>query len=406
MKLPNSSMTIQQIVQEWPETEAVFVANDLKELIDPDYLQKVGRFMKLETALKRKGFAVETFEKLLHEKIRTQTQRVDITAPAENHAGDADIDVAGLLPCPVRVPLLEAVDRFVTDYTASSGLKISTRFRAASGGAEWIEEEIHAAKVEADLPDLFLSAGFDTFFDPAGIGQYSAAGAFQAIDYPAINPDFKGLDMVDPRGHYSIIAVVPAVFMVDLRELDTKVPRTWEALLQPEFERKVALPTADFDLFNAMLLTLHKEFGTVGIERLGRSMLESMHPAQMGQGESKRKPAVTIMPYFFTRMARNIPDVEIVWPEDGAIISPIFMLARAAQRNVTAPLAEFLAGDEVGTILATQGLFPSLNPQVENILPANAKWKWLGWDYIYSGDVAARIKQLDEVFQSAFSAED
>ncbi|MDD2556811.1 MAG: ABC transporter substrate-binding protein [Desulfuromonas sp.] len=407
LKLPNSSMTIQQIVQQWPETKDVFVANDLEELTTPDYLQRVGRFMKLETALKRKGFAVETFVKLLQDKITTEAERVDVTAPESSHTGTADIDVAGLLPCPVRVPLLEAVDRFVTDYSTRSGLNISTRFRAASGGAEWIEEEIHAAKTESALPDIFLSAGFDTFFDPEGIGRFSAAGAFHSIDYPSVNADFAGLDMVDPQGHYSIIAVVPAVFMVDLRQLGTTaVPRTWKALLEPEFERKVAMPVGDFDLFNAMLLTLHKEFGTAGIERLGHSMLEALHPAQMGnaQAATERKPTVTIMPYFFTRMAQHIPGVEIVWPEDGAIISPIFMLTRSAQRDASAPLAEFLAGEEVGTIMAQQGLFPSLNPQVENTLPTAAKWEWLGWDYIYSCDIAKRIKYLDKIFHAAFDA--
>lgn len=402
-------MTLQQIIQEWPETKEVFAANDLQELTTPDYLQRVGRFMKLETALQRKGFAVETFEKLLHEKITSTAERVDVTAPEPGHTGAADIEVAGLLPCPVRVPLLEAVDSFVTAYSTRSGLNISTRFRAASGGAEWIEEEIHAAKTESDLPDIFLSAGFDTFFDPEGIGRFSAAGAFHSIDYPGINSDFAGLDMVDPQGHYSIIAVVPAVFMVDLRQLGTtEVPRTWKALLEPEFERKVALPVGDFDLFNAMLLTLHKEFGISGIERLGRSMLESMHPAQMGKGQTAaaQKATVTIMPYFFTRMAQNIPGVEIVWPEDGAIISPIFMLTRAAQRNAIAPLAEFFAGEEVGTIMAQQGLFPSLNPQVENTLPTDAKWKWLGWDYIYNCDIAERIKNLDKTFNASFDAGD
>lgn len=407
LKLPNSNMTLQQIIHEWPETKGVFAANDLQELTEPTYLQQVGRFMKLETALKRKGFAVETFEKLLHEKIIAATQRIDVTEPEVGSVGDADIDIAGLLPCPVRVPLLEAIDSFVSDYKANSGLNVSTRFRAASGGAEWIEEEIHAAKTESDLPDIFISAGFDTFFDPEGIGRYSAQGAFHSVDYPTTNTDFSGLDMVDQRGHYSIVAVVPAVFMVDLRQLGTtELPRTWEALLQPEFERKVALPVGDFDLFNAMLLTLHKELGIAGIERLGRSMLESMHPAQMGKGQTAaaQQATVTIMPYFFTRMAQNIPGIEIVWPEDGAIISPIFMLTRSAQYSKSAPLADFLAGAEVGTIMAQQGLFPSLNPQVENILPANASWKWLGWDYIYSCDIAERIKYLEGIFHASFGA--
>lgn len=412
IKIIERSMTIKEIVETWPETLDVFVANGFENLKEPKVLQSVGRFLKLESALVNKGYAVETFVQLLEDKISEQSNQVDITL-AQKTQQEFDIDVAGLLPCPVRVPLLEAFNTFTDDYQQRSGLKTRSRLEAASVGADWMEENIQNLTSVSELPDLFISAGFDTFFDPKGIGLYQQQGAFEAVDFSRVNHDFADVDLVDPRHAYSIVSVVPAVFMVDKLELgELPVPRTWADLLNPIYEQKVALPVGDFDLFNAILLNIHKEFGDEGVKRLGRSMLQSMHPAQMvkGAGRTKeQKPLVTILPYFFTRMAGAIKSVEIVWPEDGAIISPIFLLAKKESLDKTLEIAEFLANKEVGEVLAQKGLFPSLNPDVENVLPTNFKdgapWKWLGWDYIYDHNIAELICHTDALFNAAATQE-
>jgi len=81
---------------------------------------------------------------------------------------------------------------------------------------------------------VFISAGFDTFFDPKGIGLYQQQGAFEAVPLSGTNSDFAELDLIDPQHSYSIVSVVPAVFMVDKLALgDLPVPRTWADLLKP-----------------------------------------------------------------------------------------------------------------------------------------------------------------------------
>jgi putative spermidine/putrescine transport system substrate-binding protein len=197
--------------------------------------------------------------------------------------------------------------------------------------------------------------------------------------------------------------------MVNHDELgDLPVPRTWADILKPEFEQKVALPVGDFDLFNAILLTIHKIYGDEGVKKLGRCMLKSMHPAQMiknAQRIAEEKPPVTIIPYFFSRMAGMVKSLEVIWPEDGAIISPIFMLTKAEKRDKLQPIADFLYSKEVGEILTNRGLFPALNPDVENQLPEQHPWQWVGWDYLYSHDIAAQIRYTVGLFEEAMNAD-
>jgi len=113
------------------------------------------------------------------------------------------------------------------------------------------------------------------------------------------------------------------------------------------------------------------------------------------------KPAITIMPNFFTKMVRDIKAMEIIWPEDGAIVAPVFMLVKREKQEILKPIADFIAGKEMGEILSHRGLFPSLNKEVDNMLPTNATFKWLGWDFIYDNDIGSLITTLNKTFEDA-----
>jgi len=403
----HKDMTVKEVVERWPETLEVFIANGFESFRDEKQLAGVGTFLRLERAAQTRKYDLDNFLGLLQNRIDEQRNQVDVTMKTTDKR-DSAVRVAGLLPCPVRLPLLEGFDAFVEDYSRQSGLGVSYQLEAASVGADWIADNISGIEDAAELPDIFVSAGFETFFDQKTIGRFKAQGVFTDTTGETANRDFDKVDIKDPKQDYSIIAAVPAVFMINHAERgDLPVPKRWTDLLRPEFERKVALPVGDFDLFNAILLVLHKQHGDVGIEQLGRCMLKSMHPSQMVKNArrvAEEKPYVTIMPYFFTKMAGMVDSLEIIWPQDGAIISPIFMLTKRASLARVKPIADFLAGREVGEILSHKGLFPSLHPEVDNHLNFDHPWQWLGWDYIYQQDIGALIVHTNHVFNTAMDA--
>jgi len=113
------------------------------------------------------------------------------------------------------------------------------------------------------------------------------------------------------------------------------------------------------------------------------------------------RPIVTIMPYFFTKMAKEGGSMKAVWPADGAIISPIFMLSKKEKQEKLQPVIDFFAGEDVGKVLSHSGLFPSINPEIDNNIPEENKFMWLGWDYIYNNDISSLITHCENVFESA-----
>ncbi len=104
------------------------------------------------------------------------------------------------------------------------------------------------------------------------------------------------------------------------------------------------------------------------------------------------------MPYFFSKMIPAKGPKEVIWPAEGAIISPIFMLTKASKAKELDKIIKFMSGKSVGDTLANQGLFPSVHPDVKN--PVNGRpMLWVGWDFIYSNDMGKLIKKCEETFK-------
>lgn len=369
----------------------------------------MGKTISLEMACITKKINIELFEQKLVEGIRQSRFSEDETLSTSKNQEDGDIRIEGVLPCPVRIPLLDSLNKWMEDNKDTFDFKVDYELKSASMGVDWIREKIESGD-ENTLPDIFMSAGFDLFFDRELMGRFKEQGVFEDLSgFYRLNRDFDNeeIDLKDPKRQYSIIGVVPAVFLVNTEELKgRKMPETWEDILRPEFENSISLPLHDFDLFNAVILNIYKAYGEEGIEKLGRALLRSMSPAEMVKSHIKKSdsgiPTVTVMPYLFTQMVKDNSPLKPVWPKDGAIISPIFLLSKRENRNKVKPLVDFFLSKEVGQLLSTNGKFPSINPEVDNGLSGEQKFMWLGWDYINDHkDIGKLIKTCLEIFHNA-----
>ncbi len=395
--------TIFTITKKYSETMPVFLSNGFPQMEDKNKLKTLGNTISLKEALLLKGKSYETYEELLVSAIEAENESEDISLLSNTEFDENSINIMGALPCPVRIPLLEAIAKFAKDYEAKNNMKIKHELKAASEGVAWVENRLKKVTESKDLPDVFISAGFETFFSKEGIGKFKDEGAFiDSLPYDKFNDSFSDIDLKDPMGHYSIISVVPAVFLVNMEELKGREkPETWADLLKPEFKNSVSIPVGDFDLFAGLLLNFYKIYGEDGVRKFGQSLLESMHPSQMVKSNKlkRNRPTVTVMPYFFTKMTKQGGKIQAVWPKDGAIISPIFMLSKKEKLDKSQEVVDCLASKAVGEILAHNGLFPSTNPEVDNRLEPDNKFSWLGWDFIYNNDIPALIKKCIDIFE-------
>ncbi len=394
---------VYHVTEKYPETIDVFVEAGFDQLKNEAMRKIMGKTISVEMACKSKKINVELFEEKLIDIIEQSRTDVDGKLSTGKNVKDGEIKISGILPCPVRLPLLEGFESFLEkedlDFDVEYDLKV------ASGGVDWIKDEIKGASSEK-LPDLFMSAGFDLFFDKNLMGGFKDQGLFKdLISHKEMNKDFQNekIDLRDPHGNYSIIGVVPAVFLVNKNEIgDREFPRTWKDLFKEEFRGEVSLPVGDFDLFNAILLNIYKNYGEEGVRDLGKSFMKNLHPSEMVKSYKKKdKPTITIMPYFFTKMISGKGPMVPIWPEDGAVISPIFLLTKAEKEEKLQGFVDYFASKEVGELLSHNGKFPSTNPEVENNLDPHQDFMWIGWDYINDNDIGSLIKKCEDIFNQS-----
>lgn len=119
--------------------------------------------------------------------------------------------------------------------------------------------------------------------------------------------------------------------------------------------------------------------------------------AKMAGSGSQDSPTISIMPYFYTKMIKNKENVEVIWPLDGAIISPVTMLVKADKAEQLKQVTEFFTGPEVGRISAAAS-FPTMHPDVDNNIPESAVFNWIGWDVIKQNDLGNLVKVLNSEF--------
>lgn len=385
----NIKDTLFNITEKHKEALELLISLGFDNLKDDNLRKLIGSNISLENALKAKKINVDTFVSQLTEKIENNNDRLNQRKET--------VTITGVLPCPVKVPLSETFEKWLTEQNFDFNLKYE--LKAASMGIDWIKEDL---KNSDKIPDLFISAGFDLFFDKNLLGKYKSENLFEDITDVEYNKDFQNdeIKLKDPNNQYSILGVVPAVFLVNKDELKgRKIPESWEDLMTGEFDNNVSLPIGDFDLFNAILLNIYKKYGVDGLKKLGRCFQKNMHPSEMVKSHLKReKPAVTIMPYFFTWMVREGSPMTLVWPKDGAIISPIFMLSKKDRKEKIKPIVDFFASIKTGEILAHNGKFPSVNHEVDNMVPKENKYMWLGWDFIKDNDISSLIKKCEQIF--------
>lgn len=405
MKYIDENMSVLEICKKYPESIDFFELKGFKNLKDENILKIMGN-LTLKSVLLTKKIDAKIFVEFLNEYIDNSRKNVDITM-IEKEITSQEISVMGLLPCPIRIPLLEGFNKFLEE---NSELKVKYELKAASAGLDWLKEDVIRANHPEKLADIFISAGFDLFFEDKLMGKFKKEHIFKDITgIERYNRDFQNdeISLKDPDGDYSMLGVVPAIFLVNRDMLgDREVPRSWKDILKPEFKKSVSLPISDFDLFNSILVNINKNYGEEGIEKLGKALLQNLHPAQMVKSDKLKEntPTVTIMPYFFTKMIKEDGPMIPIWPEDGAVISPIFMLTKKEKEEKIKKIVNYLAGEEVGKIFSHQGLFPTVNPNVDNRLE-DKKFMWCGWDYIHNNNIGEILEKCKSIFFKASEEE-
>lgn len=311
-----------------------------------------------------------------------------------------DLDLLALLPCPLKVPVEVEFNNFMDEE------KVLLNY-LLEGNANFqldYNEEIEGYTDIKEIPEIVISSGINSFYYKDFMDKFIDKGYFYDPTKDMDNR-FADCGIKDPDGNYSIITANILIMVVDLKALgDLPIPKSWGDLIKPEYYKKVALRGHEESFCETTLLTIFKSYGYEGVKNFGKSVKYGWHPSQMvkmagsGKGES---PAISIMPYFFAHILENRKDVLIVWPEEGATVSPVTMLVKKSAKEKLKKTIDFFVGSKLGDICAG-AFFPSIHSEAKKVIPETAKLNWIGWDFIRGRDIGALMKELNTIFMEAY----
>ncbi|BBO86462.1 hypothetical protein DSCO28_70280 [Desulfosarcina ovata subsp. sediminis] len=388
---------LSRLIEAYPQTRPVFAAHGLGKLVDEENLPVIGPFLTLETALLTHDIAPANFLKLLDDCRREETV---LDAPSQLDADTTDpTHFLALMTCGLKVPFARALASFINDLQHQDGEKVNYSVVSNLNHEHSYYPYVNHVKTVADLPDIIVSADFNAFFYHNFYKRFIEPGHF--IDVMAQEPNrlFADAGISDPGHEYTILCVNPLVIVADLEKVgDRPLPKRWADLLDPMWRRDITLRGNENFFCHAVLLPFFKEHGSAGIKALARNVYAGRHPAQMVKAAgSGRSAALYVMPDFFAHKIPAGKSVQRIWPEDGALASPVTLLVKKARAAALKPITDYLTGEELARVFV-DALFPSPHPAAQNRIPTNAGLKWIGWDYIRANDLEAVNAAIDEVF--------
>lgn len=397
MRNLNANIFLGDIFKQYPETMEVFLANGFEDFAENDAFMEIGPFVKLKTILKTRGIDEKVFLTLLEEKIMADSgslknQQLEISDR---------MNLLALLPCPLKVRVHEAFNRFVREGDLEKNNKLTYLIEGNANNLLSYDTYVEQFSDIDEIPDIVISSGVNSFYYRSFVEKFIDKGLFIDAAQYLPNERLDQIGIKDPGGNYTIISMNLLVMVVDKLKLgNNPMPKEWGDILNPEFEKKIAIRGQNNFFCETTLLTIFKHFGIEGIRKLGKTVKYGWHPAQMAKAagsSSNDSPTVSIMPYFYSKTIKHKENVEVIWPLDGAIISPVTMLVKANKAEKLKTVTDFFTGMEVGQICASAS-FPTMHPAVDNKIPESATFNWIGWEVIKQYDLGSLIKTLNSEF--------
>lgn len=315
----------------------------------------------------------------------------------------------GYTYCPMKYTFKENFEEALSEYLKQTEDKKVTYFVPSGCGSEDPYQNLWDSADINEFPEVILGAGFKDYFREEFRIKFMGKGYFKAPQIASIRPEFEEAGMIDPDGEYLIYSVFPLVILVDKKKLgDLPMPKHWGDLLNPMYEKNITIGASHGDIHEDLLFYIYQAYGEEGVKQLAVNVKYTCHASQMikiAGTKNSKSTAIYVAPWMFAKSCPRTEVVEIVWPTEGAIVTPLYMLVKEEGLHKYKTLWEFVVGRDYGQKSENNG-FPVMNGEVTSKLPKGAKFKWLGWDFIKQNALEALKLKLLDLFKAHWRDEE
>ncbi|MBM9616815.1 ABC transporter substrate-binding protein [Desulfobulbus rhabdoformis] len=396
----NLDLSVKECLDSYPQSLPVFQSFGFHDFDSPQVQEKLGPFLKLRTLLKFKNIDADTFLDRINTAVVTSESPTPTTA-ADIHT--AQPTLLALLPCGLKVSLNNALQSFAEELAAN---KTPLAYLAEGNVNHELSYYPYIDSVESvdELPDLILSSDINAFYHHRFVERFVEPGHFVSVNGP-MAPHMQDVDFADPRGHYTMFCgnALVLVHVKDVRP-ELEAPKAWQDLLEEKYNKSIIMRGQEDFFCSGVLVPFYRLFGSEAIPKLAASVCDGMHPSQMVKMIDTRSdncPPFFIMPWFFAHKIKAKERIDILFPEEGAFISPVQLLVKKEKREALSTVVDFLMSRSLHQH-CSDNFFPSPHPEVVPNLPEGKKLFWIGWDFIYTNDLEQVKSEIGATFTKEY----
>jgi len=227
-----------------------------------------------------------------------------------------------------------------------------------------LEAEISSGEIKADMVWFADIDYFNTLAEEDQLEEYDAPNAEE------LDEDFKYED-----GKYYEVRQIFNVLAYNTTKVDDPIT-SWEDMLRDDLKGNIAV--ADPDYSGAAFLTLATlaDNDDIGIDYY-KSLKDNEVKFEQGNGGLASKiasgeyHAVSIVDFMAVNAKNEGSPVEVVWPEEGAVMipTPVGIIKDSEVTEASEQVMDYLLSEENQELFSEQGYIP-VNPNVES--PENA----------------------------------
>jgi ABC-type Fe3+ transport system substrate-binding protein len=310
------------------------------------------------------------------------------------------LDFLGQVHCPVKDRYSRLWKQFEDRYNSSHEPPLRGAVPMGGCGIDSYYN-ISAIKNRETYPSVVTDTGFGEFFTGDFLDNPEKRSWFSAPPLPEpVHPLFAGMDLRDPLGIFAIYGAMPYVLLINHRRLKGRpVPRRITDLTGADYTESVGVGFAPDDISELLLLEIWKEQGEEGIRALAHNVgFIGRAPEMAVDAVANREGCcVYLMSWFFAHAVPKRDYLEILWPDDGAPMSPLYAVFKKEENVRQRACKEFLFGPELGKVMA-ECWFAHIHPDTAHSIHKGASLYWLGWDYIYEKKLTHRVKKIEAVY--------
>lgn len=302
--------------------------------------------------------------------------------------------------CPIKVATTEAMKEYVSTYNEAHDMKINYPMGETMDFKTYMDALEQVEDIDR-YPDVLISCDYKSIFAP-NFNQFREAGHFiDVLRDSEVHPFYQNFDYQDPKGVYTLLGTSFPIIVVDKSTLgELPVPKGFKDLLDPIYHGKISIHghgTSSCDM--SIMMHMNQLYGKEAMLSFAKSIHSLRHFSQVvkeiGKGKTELPP-IGIIPDMFKDLVSSKPNVEVVWPEDGSPLFPLWMTVKKNKVQEAKDLIDFLTGPLMGQLWASAS-FASRHPNVKNNQYDGMPTHFIGWDVIYQDIYQTKTVMEEEV---------